>query len=97
MILLGWFFHYFPFYLMQRQLFLHHYFPALYFAILTLGFLVDFVLRERPRVVQYAAYGVLYTIVTGLYVFFIPICWGMTGSNQQYKYMKWFDTWRISD
>ena len=25
---LGWAFHYFPFYLMQRQLFLHHYFPA---------------------------------------------------------------------
>jgi len=33
---LGWAFHYFPFYLMQRQLFLHHYFPALYFAIIAL-------------------------------------------------------------
>ena len=95
--ILGWFLHYLPFVVMARVTYVHHYYPALYFAILTLGFLVDFVLRERPRVVQYAAYGVLYTIVTGLYVFFIPICWGMTGSNQQYKYMKWFDTWRISD
>ncbi|PPQ95852.1 hypothetical protein CVT26_015982, partial [Gymnopilus dilepis] len=30
----GWSLHYFPFFLMGRQLFLHHYFPALYFAIL---------------------------------------------------------------
>ncbi|KAK5131267.1 hypothetical protein LTR08_001172 [Meristemomyces frigidus] len=39
---LGWAFHYFPFFLMQRQLFLHHYFPALYFAIIALCQLFDY-------------------------------------------------------
>ncbi|PGH26727.1 hypothetical protein AJ80_01673 [Polytolypa hystricis UAMH7299] len=39
---LGWAFHYFPFYLMARQLFLHHYFPALYFAILAFCQVYDF-------------------------------------------------------
>jgi dolichyl-phosphate-mannose-protein mannosyltransferase len=41
-LVLGWAFHYFPFYLMERQLFLHHYFPALYFAIMAFCQLFDF-------------------------------------------------------
>lgn len=40
--ILGWALHYFPFFLMQRQLFLHHYFPALYFAIAALCQIFDF-------------------------------------------------------
>lgn len=40
--ILGWALHYFPFFLMQRQLFLHHYFPALYFAIAALCQTFDF-------------------------------------------------------
>ncbi|KAH3667403.1 hypothetical protein OGAPHI_003052 [Ogataea philodendri] len=35
--LVGWFIHYYPSFLMDRQMFLHHYLPALYFGILTLG------------------------------------------------------------
>lgn len=34
---LGWALHYFPFFIMGRQLFLHHYLPAYYFGILALG------------------------------------------------------------
>lgn len=34
---LGWATHYFPFFIMGRQLFLHHYLPAQYFAILGMG------------------------------------------------------------
>ncbi|KAJ5397099.1 hypothetical protein N7509_005212 [Penicillium cosmopolitanum] len=43
---LGWFFHYFPFYLMARQLFLHHYLPALYFAIMVFCQEFDFVFNR---------------------------------------------------
>ncbi|KAK8146114.1 Protein O-mannosyltransferase 2 [Beauveria asiatica] len=94
---LGWFLHYLPFVIMARVTYVHHYYPALYFAILALGFFVDWLVRNRSQVVQGAVYGVLYTVIIGLYILFMPICWGMTGSNQQYSYMKWFDTWRISD
>ncbi|GAA5827468.1 hypothetical protein JCM11251_003824 [Rhodosporidiobolus azoricus] len=48
----GWFLHYFPFFLMGRQLFLHHYFPALYFALLLTATTFDLVtslLRPRLR------------------------------------------------
>ncbi|KAK4216253.1 family 39 putative glycosyltransferase [Rhypophila decipiens] len=94
---IGWFLHYLPFVIMARVTYVHHYYPALYFAILTFGFLVDWFLRNRTKVVQYTIYTLLDVTVIGLYIFFIPICWGMTGSNKQYAYMKWFDTWRMSD
>ncbi|CAG8460135.1 1553_t:CDS:10 [Acaulospora morrowiae] len=46
---MGWCLHYFPFYLMARQLFLHHYFPSLYFAILLIGVGFDlFTFRLSP-------------------------------------------------
>ncbi|KAJ2967732.1 hypothetical protein NQ176_g9521 [Zarea fungicola] len=94
---IGWFLHYLPFVIMARVTYVHHYYPALYFAILALGFFVDWMVRNRNQVVQGVVYGVLYTVIIGLYITFMPICWGMTGPNRQYSYMKWFDTWRMSD
>jgi dolichyl-phosphate-mannose-protein mannosyltransferase len=94
---IGWFLHYLPFVVMARVTYVHHYYPALYFAILTFGFLTDWFLSNKQKVVQYGVYGVLDAIVIGLYIYFIPICFGMTGNNKQYSYMKWFDTWRMSD
>ena len=94
---IGWFLHYLPFVIMARVTYVHHYYPALYFAILTFGFLADWFLRNRKAAVQWGAYTVLDLTVIGLYVYFMPICWGMTGPNKQYSYMKWFDSWRMSD
>lgn len=95
--IVGWVLHYLPFVIMARVTYVHHYYPALYFAILTFGFVVDWFLRNRKQVLQYAVYGLMYAAVIGLYIYFIPICWGMTGPNKQYRYMKWFDRWRVSD
>lgn len=39
---LAWAFHYLPFFLMNRQLFLHHYLPAYVCALLVLGGVLDF-------------------------------------------------------
>ncbi len=93
----GWFLHYLPFVIMARVTYVHHYYPALYFAILTFGFLADWFLRNRKAAVQWGVYAVLDATVIGLYVYFMPICWGMVGPNKQYSYMKWFDSWRMSD
>ncbi|KAH8820467.1 Dolichyl-phosphate-mannose-protein mannosyltransferase-domain-containing protein [Xylogone sp. PMI_703] len=94
---LGWGLHYAPFVAMARVTYVHHYYPALYFAILAFGFVVDWMMRTQKKPIQYAVYGVLYAGTIGLYILFIPICWGMVGSNQNYRYLKWFDNWRISD
>src|SRR5690606_30865153 len=95
--IVGWVLHYLPFVIMARVTYVHHYYPALYFAILTFGFIVDWFLRNRRQILQYTVYGLMYAVVIGLYIYFIPICWGMTGPNTQYRYMKWFDTWRVTD
>lgn len=42
----AWAFHYFPFYLMNRQLFLHHYLPAHLASALVAGSTLNFVLTE---------------------------------------------------
>ncbi|EIW81774.1 glycosyltransferase family 39 protein [Coniophora puteana RWD-64-598 SS2] len=64
-LFLGWAMHYLPFFLMGRQLFLHHYFPALYFAVLlTCGVFDLCTATFRPRVrLQIAAVLALVAIV----------------------------------
>lgn len=94
---LGWFLHYIPFVSMGRVTYVHHYYPALYFALLVFGFVIDWMMRNQIKNIQYAIYGLLYAATIGLYIFFMPICWGMVGPNKQYSYMKWFDTWRVTD
>jgi dolichyl-phosphate-mannose-protein mannosyltransferase len=37
----SWALHYLPFFIMERQLFLHHYLPALYFSILCSGMVLE--------------------------------------------------------
>lgn len=93
----GWFLHYLPFVAMARVTYVHHYYPALYFAILTFGFVTDWGMRRRNAMFQAVGYGLLYTLTVGLYIYFMPISWGMEGPNRQYSYMKWFDSWRVTD
>ena len=94
---IGWFLHYMPFVAMARVTYVHHYYPALYFAILTLGFVTDWMLKTQIKSIQMAIYGILYAATIGLYILFMPISWGMVGSNKQYSYLKWFETWRVTD
>ena len=83
MTVLGWAFHYFPFYLMARQLFLHHYFPALYFAVMVLCQLYDFLhyrfggfgLRERPAIGQIIAIGFI-ALVIFAFTIYAPLTYG---------------------
>lgn len=96
----GWFLHYLPFVAMARVTYVHHYYPALYFAILTAGFMLDWATRplaRKDRRMEWAFYGIVYAIVIGLFVLFRAIVFGMEGKNQQWRHLKWSDKWRISD
>lgn len=94
---IGWLLHYLPFVFMARVTYVHHYYPVLYFAILTTGFCVDWATRRLPKPAYYGVFAVTYAVVIGVFVLFIPISFGMPGSHQQYAYLMWFDRWRISN
>ncbi len=94
---IGWFLHYLPFVIMARVTYVHHYYPALYFAILSAGFCMDWMTGRLNAKIRWATFGVLYTIVIGLFVLFSPLVFGMQGSNRQYSYLRWFEKWRVSD
>lgn len=44
--LISWLFHYLPFFLMSRQLFIHHYLPAHLSSALVAGAVLNFILTE---------------------------------------------------
>ncbi|KAI9681215.1 MAG: hypothetical protein M1817_002497 [Caeruleum heppii] len=54
---LAWAAHYLPFYLMGRQLFLHHYLPAHLASALVTGALLEFIFNIEPLALDEAAYS----------------------------------------
>ncbi|GAO46232.1 protein O-mannosyl transferase [Saitoella complicata NRRL Y-17804] len=92
---LGWALHYIPFFIMGRVLYVHHYFPALWFAILTFGFVFDWLTRRLPGGAKVLVYGAAYVAVVGVFVYFSPVTFGMEGEAEKYKYLRWLRTWRI--
>ncbi|CDK26247.1 unnamed protein product [Kuraishia capsulata CBS 1993] len=93
--LLAWVLHFLPFVLMSRVTYVHHYFPALYFAIFQMGFLVEYFTITMNRNWRLVIFVVLQSIVIGAFVFFWPMSDGMTGPLENYSYMNWLKTWRI--
>ncbi len=105
---LGWAFHYFPFYLMQRQLFLHHYFPALFFAIMALCQVYDFLMYRVarfgdrnfsvPGVKDIPAVGMVAGTVflaasVAVFALYAPLAYGNQWTKSQCEMVKLFDKW----
>lgn len=90
---MGWALHYFPFYLMARQLFLHHYFPALWFSILMCCGVFDLVTSSlRPRVRLYIAAGLL-ALAIWSFSYFSPLAYGGPWTRGQCERARWLKTW----
>lgn len=90
---IGWTLHYAPFFLMARQLFLHHYFPALYFAILLSCVVFDFAtsnLRARVRL-QIAAVLIIITIWN--FNHFSALAYGSPWTKSACNKAKWLKHW----
>jgi dolichyl-phosphate-mannose-protein mannosyltransferase len=82
---------------MGRVTYVHHYYPALWFAILTMGFCLDWTTRKLNKQVKWAIFGTLYIVIIGLYWLFRAISFGMVGSHKQWAHLKWLDSWRMTD
>ncbi len=93
---MGWFLHYFPFFLMGRQLFLHHYFPALYFAILLFSGVFDLLTSTlRPRVRMQIAL-VLVILAVWNFQHLSPLAYGNPWTKSKCEKAKWLKTWDFS-
>jgi len=100
MSVLGWAFHYFPFFLMQRQLFLHHYFPALYFSVISFCQIFDFVtarvsslgVKDRPIINRVTAV-VFLGLSVAVFALFSPLAYGNTWTKSECNRIKLLDTW----
>lgn len=97
---LGWALHYFPFYLMQRQLFLHHYFPALYFAIIAFCQIFDYITARIPvigskenRFINRVGTVSFLVLSIAAFSLFSPLAYGGQWTKDECKRVKIFDKW----
>lgn len=93
----GWLLHYFPFFIMGRVTYLHHYFPALYFSILMVPFLLDHFTASAQTTTRLAVFATAVSLVVLNFVFFAPLAYGITGPVTDHKNKHWLKSWNLID
>ncbi|BGP29202.1 Dolichyl-phosphate-mannose--protein mannosyltransferase 2 [Rhodotorula toruloides] len=96
----GWFFHYFPFLIMGRVTYLHHYLPTLWFSVLMAGVLLDhFFFRSRRLTgrTKTLVFAIVAGAVVGTWWWFRACAWGIHGPASNLWGRKWRKTWNIYD
>lgn len=91
----GWALHYLPFFLMGRVTYVHHYYPALIFAVLCFGLLFSFLTHKLSKTTQLTACGIygLLTIIN--FIYFSPMAYGIDGPAVKYKGRQWLKSWNL--
>ncbi|XP_077999792.1 LOW QUALITY PROTEIN: protein O-mannosyl-transferase 2-like [Glandiceps talaboti] len=107
-LLLGWALHYFPFYLMGRVLYFHHYFPAMLYNSMLTGILLDYLLTRLQSYnlphTSLSVYGVGMSVIIAViiqsFLMFYPLSYGMHGplaedDNSTLAGLKWMESWEF--
>lgn len=84
----GWLAHFLPFFMVGRVLYLHHYFPALFFAILNLAFLLRML---KPWIVSSFV-----IMCIAVYVAYSPLTYGFVDQNAMKK-LQLIKGWNFVD
>mgnify|MGYP002787322313 FL=1 len=94
-LFMAWVFHWVPFFAMQRQLFLHHYLPALYFAVLLFAVQVNhwFHAKRVPVKAQWAVCAIVFTLTALLFVMYAPITFGLKMTKSFCRRIKLNPRW----
>lgn len=95
-LVLGWFMHYFPFFLMSRQLFLHHYFPALYFAVLLLACTFDLATRPFQPKIRLQVAGVMLLLTLWAFWHWSALTYAGEWTQELCEKAKWGKHWDFS-
>lgn len=96
LLFVSWAMHYFPFNLFGRQLFLHHYMPALYMAVLLMGVFFEMLTRKISIKVRWVLVVMVTVAVIYVYRIFIPITYGEPWSTSKCLEATWRPTWDMS-
>ncbi|OMH84513.1 Dolichyl-phosphate-mannose-protein mannosyltransferase 2 [Zancudomyces culisetae] len=93
----GWFFHYIPFFIMGRVTYLHHYLPALYFAVLFLAlqlyyFSIWLFKAHNTRLLLALAISL---IMFAVFCFFFPFTVGYDKSAKNLLNRQWRASWNV--
>ncbi|ODV67729.1 PMT-domain-containing protein [Hyphopichia burtonii NRRL Y-1933] len=100
----GWGLHFMPFVIMGRVTYVHHYVPALYFAMLIFTYEVELFstplkyARSPTKKILYAVvYFAAYAIVVGTFWYWRAMSFGMEGPKEDYAHLDLLSSWRISN
>lgn len=96
LLFISWAMHYFPFNLFGRQLFLHHYMPALYMATLLMGVFFEMLTRKASTKVRWFLVLMITAAVIYVYRIFLPITYGEPWSTKQCLEATWRPTWDMN-
>ncbi|KAJ2374832.1 Protein O-mannosyltransferase 2, partial [Coemansia sp. RSA 2603] len=92
----GWALNYLPFYLMGRVTYLHHYLPALYFALLLLAFEIQcFVRWYLPPGAIWPVAGVATLAAAGVFWMFSPLTFGWERPVAELSHLCWLPWWNV--
>lgn len=91
--LLGWALHYFPSFLMARQLFLHHYLGSLYFGILALTQAWEFLTSRliRNKLVSVALSALFFSSAAAFFAWYSPLIYGSPWTQDLCTKSKFLD------
>jgi dolichyl-phosphate-mannose-protein mannosyltransferase len=92
-LVICWATHYVPFYLMQRQLFLHHYFPSLYFSIFQLATVFDFSTSRLAPKARLKAFALILLMAFWSWAVFTPITYASSWTRSQCERARWKRSW----
>ncbi|EGV64127.1 Protein O-mannosyltransferase 2 [Yamadazyma tenuis] len=100
----GWGLHFVPFVIMGRVTYVHHYLPALYFAMMILCFLIEHLttpLRKSSsralNLIYVGVYSSFFGVVVGCFWHWRYVAWGMEGPKSNWAYLDLLSTWRIAN
>ena len=91
----GWSLHYLPFFVIGRVTYLHHYFPALLFAIGMFAFLFDHFIRVASLNVRRVTSLALMALFSFAFWVFREIPYGMTVPVNAMQHAQWLQSWHI--
>lgn len=93
--LLGYFFHYLPFFLMGRALYLHHYLPAYIFSVLVCASYYEILSNKIKFLKGKIFVSALCIALLSVFIKIAPLSYGFLVGEDYLKSLKWFPGWNF--